>query len=56
MRAAAADIRRHTIWRCSRIDSSVTLASLGDAKVTLESIREQRQMVWRRMSAAAART
>jgi hypothetical protein len=31
-------------------------ASLGDAKVALESIREQRQMVWRRMSAAAART
>jgi hypothetical protein len=31
-------------------------ASLADAKVALASIREQRQMVWRRMSAAAART
>jgi hypothetical protein len=30
--------------------------TLGDARVALESIREQRQMVWRRMSAAAART
>ena len=31
-------------------------ATLSDAKVALESIREQRQIVWRRMSAAAART
>lgn len=30
--------------------------TLSDAKVALNSIREQRQMVWRRMSAAAART
>ncbi len=31
-------------------------ATHADARVALESIREQRQMVWRRMSAAAART
>lgn len=31
-------------------------ATLADAKVAASSIREQRQMVWRRMSSAAART
>ena len=31
-------------------------STLSDAKVTLNSIREQRQTIWRRVSASAART